>query len=639
MKTIILSSLFLFVSVIYCYSQSDGYLDINFGINGIVYNDFGYDNGIANDVAIQQNGKIILAGAVGMDPNLQYSVLARYKTTGILDSTFGVNGVVPINTSSNHVINSIIIQPDEKIISIGNNGQYGPDIELSRFNSDGSFDNTFGTNGTVVFDAGGEEMTSSAVLQSDGKIVVVGSTFISPKYRFFITRFNTNGSIDSTFNSNGILIQSLGSFHDFAYSTTLQSNGNILVAGKTETVSGGSLAKFAIVRYYTDGSIDSTFSDDGIVLLDNFASSYHYSSAQSIKIQADGKIVAAGETSSSNQNDFAIARLNGDGSLDTTFSGDGKLRIDWANTYDCVSELVFQPDEKIILVGSGSGNMFLVRINPDGTLDNSFSDDGKVFGIGYESSGLAAVLQQDLSIVVATRIEQNSNLSFGMVRFGHYNDDCTDAELLPVYNSTCGGASTGNVANATESISAIPCNGNTGYANDDVWFKFVATSTSHTIIVNSSTSFNAVVELLSGSCNGTSIACADLTGQGDDEIFTQSGLTPGNTYYIRVYDFNFGMPATTTFDICVIDPTTNIKEIELEDSFNIYPNPANYYITIEVNNKELSTVNIYDLMGKQLISENFNNQIKINTSDLTKGMYILKVETNNQLSERKIIIE
>ncbi|HEX2618464.1 MAG TPA: hypothetical protein VHL57_13040, partial [Flavobacteriales bacterium] len=131
------------------------------------------------------------------------------------------------------------------------------------------------------------------------------------------------------------------------------------------------------------------------------------------------------------------------------------------------------------------------------------------------------------------------------------NDNCANATLIA--SATSCTTTTGNVAGATQSIAALVCNTFEGDADDDVWYRFVATNTSHTIQVVGSAQFDPVVDLRSGACNGTNIACADASVAGQLEQIIANGLTVGNTYYVRVYDFNTGEPATTTFTICVIN--------------------------------------------------------------------------------------
>jgi len=141
------------------------------------------------------------------------------------------------------------------------------------------------------------------------------------------------------------------------------------------------------------------------------------------------------------------------------------------------------------------------------------------------------------------------------------NDECVNAINLTVHGSTCTNATTGDVANATQSIPAISCGGLQGTANNDVWYKFTATATSHTITVVGSQNFDAVVDLRSGNCTGTNILCADITGSGATEVINATGLTVGSVYYVRVYDYYSSIPSTTTFTICITTPQTGAAPV------------------------------------------------------------------------------
>jgi len=131
------------------------------------------------------------------------------------------------------------------------------------------------------------------------------------------------------------------------------------------------------------------------------------------------------------------------------------------------------------------------------------------------------------------------------------NDACADAQLLTVYGSSCGGSTLGDIAGATQSLSTNPC---AGTANDDVWYKFVALATSHTITVVGSSGFDAVVELRSGACMGTNMLCVDETASNGTEILNATGLTVGSTYLVRVYHYWSSVPTNTTFTICITTP-------------------------------------------------------------------------------------
>ncbi|HEX2616981.1 MAG TPA: hypothetical protein VHL57_05515, partial [Flavobacteriales bacterium] len=141
------------------------------------------------------------------------------------------------------------------------------------------------------------------------------------------------------------------------------------------------------------------------------------------------------------------------------------------------------------------------------------------------------------------------------------NDNCSGAAVITP-GVTCVPVS-GSVSGATPSLPAITCNGATGDASDDVWFRFTATNTTHTIEVTGGTGYDAVVDLRTGGCDGTNVACADETYDGETEVLTASGFTVGTTYYIRVYDYNTGPPASNTLSICIsgsVAPTVPVND-------------------------------------------------------------------------------
>ena len=155
----------------------------------------------------------------------------------------------------------------------------------------------------------------SVAVQSDGKILVAGTSYTGSKYNFALARYNTNGALDTTFDGDGKLTTSISTGTDRAYSVAVQADGKILVAGESNF-------DFGLVRYNTNGSLDTTFDGDG-KLTTPIGSGYDF--GRSVAVQADGKILVAGYGSNGSNNDFALVRYNRNGSLDTTFDGDGKL--------------------------------------------------------------------------------------------------------------------------------------------------------------------------------------------------------------------------------------------------------------------------------------------------------------------------
>jgi uncharacterized delta-60 repeat protein len=336
--------------------DTNGYLDITFDTTGIVTTAIGTSNDFANSVLIQKNGKIV-AGGYSSDINKYYDfALVRYNTDGSLDNTFGTNGVVTtsLGSTSNDEIRSIAIQEDGKILAAGSSDYGGyDDFALARYNSDGSLDHTFGTNGIVTTTVGpsSTDEAYSVIVQKDGKIIVAGNSNYGFYFDFTLSRYNTDGSPDNSFGSNGIVTTRIGTSDDFIKSTTIQSDGKIVVAG---SANNGNDYDFTLVRYNQDGSLDSTFGNGGMVTtpigtLDD--------GANSISIQSDGKIVAAGYTDNGNNYDFACVRYNENGTIDSTFGLNGIATNSSGISNDVVNSLAIQNDGNIIAAGYSSSGL------------------------------------------------------------------------------------------------------------------------------------------------------------------------------------------------------------------------------------------------------------------------------------------
>jgi uncharacterized delta-60 repeat protein len=402
----------------FSYAQP-GSLDISFDNDGKLTTAIGSSYDYGNSAAIQSDGKIVVAGQSHNGSNWDFA-LVRYNTDGSLDSTFDSDGKVTTAIGSSHDAgNSVAIQNDGKIVVAGysNNGS-DYDFAIVRYNADGSLDNTFDSDGKVTTAIGSsDDYGKSVAIQSDGKIVVAGDSYNGSNYDFALVRYNTDGSLDNTFDSDGKVTTPIGSGNDEGYSLAIQSDGKIVVSGY---VTIGSYTDFAVVRYNTDGSLDNTFDNDGIVTTD-FVNGYDY--GNSAVIQSDGKIVVAGFSNTGSNNDFALIRYNTDGSLDITFYNDGKVTTAIGTSYDIGSSAAIQSDGKIVVAGysnNGSNDDFaLVRYNTDGSLDNTFDSDGKVttaIGSG-DDDGNSVAIQSDGKIVVAGYSYNGSSNDFALVRY------------------------------------------------------------------------------------------------------------------------------------------------------------------------------------------------------------------------------
>jgi uncharacterized delta-60 repeat protein len=317
---------------------------------------------------------------------------AAAAAPGDLDPTFGSGGKVTTDVGGSDGAQAVAIQGDGKVVAAGLGNFAGPgtgDFALARYNPDGSLDTSFGSGGKVTTDFGGFDAASAVAIQPDGKIIAAGR---SGSGDFALARYNPDGSLDSSFGSGGKVTTDFGGF-DSAFGVALQADGKIVAAGQ-----GASSGDFALARYNPDGSLDPTFGSGGKVTTD-FAP---FEAATAVTIQADGKIVTTGSTSSG---DFALLRYKPDGSLDTSFGSGGIVSTTFGFASAFGGALALQPDGKIIAAGRAGTDFLLARFNPaDGSLDSSFGSGGIAttsFGGAVFDAAFGVVLQPNGKIVAA----------------------------------------------------------------------------------------------------------------------------------------------------------------------------------------------------------------------------------------------
>ena len=424
-------------------SAAPGDLDPTFGNGGIVITNRRNGNGNGNNLyaahamAIQPDGKIVVVGEAFTNESDSWDfAVVRYNPDGSLDNSFG-GGIVntPIGNSQD-IAHSVAIQTDGKIVvagstcsGVGTFGCTGFSFAVVRYNPDGSLDTSFNGTGIVSTPAGNSDSgASDLAIQADGKIVVAG---ISGNFHaggsgngnFAIVRYNPDGSLDTSFNSSGKVITQVG----YARSVAIQADGKIVAAGSTGNLLD---SYFVTVRYNPDGSLDTSLNGTGIVITSVGGSG---SGAADLAIQTDGKIVVAGDSLAAAGNwrtaDFAILRYNPDGSLDTSFGGTGKILIPDSDSVDYARSVAIQPNGKIIVAGDSSnigsdftveGSDFaLVRLNPNGSLDTSFNGTGTVItsvGNAWDTACSVAI-QADSKIVVAGDAGPDEFKDFVVVRY------------------------------------------------------------------------------------------------------------------------------------------------------------------------------------------------------------------------------
>ncbi|MBK8047196.1 MAG: putative Ig domain-containing protein [Anaerolineales bacterium] len=389
-----------------------GDLDPGFGLisSGLNYTDAftlqGADR--IHALTLQPDGAVVVAG----ESETHFAV-ARYDANGLLDTTnFGAPfGVVTTTIVMSSTANAVAIQGDGKIVVAGSASDGVRDyFAVARYNADGSLD-TAGFNAPLGYItstlSAGNDVATALVLQSDGKLVVAGYT----ANQFVVARYTTAGALDiAGFNPpNGYRTLPIGASDD-AHAVGLQSDGKIIVAGHADT---GTSDDFAVARFTTAGGLDTTFNGGFGYITTDFPTD-RIDLAQALAIQPDDKIVVAGYSNGGSTDDFAVARYTTNGTLDTTFGVSGR-RTTNINTDDQAFGVAIQPTGRIVLAGTSihntsNENLTLVRYTSGGALDTTFgvsghvtTDVGGVLGGGNNTADFleAVVVQSDNKIVAA----------------------------------------------------------------------------------------------------------------------------------------------------------------------------------------------------------------------------------------------
>jgi uncharacterized delta-60 repeat protein len=407
-----------------------GDLDPTFGTNGKVVTDISTRDEI-HAVALQGDGKILGVGWSGTGTDQSNAFLtadiavARYTTSGAPDSSWGNGGIVTTDLGGADIGLAAAVQSDGKLVVAGATGDPNTlegNTALVRYKTDGTLDSSFGSNGVVINDFGGDEEWSGLAVLGNGKIVAGGFTGTAENQDFLLARFNSDGSLDTTFGCasppcTGWTSTGFGAL-DEAYALAVQPDGKIVLSGFTGTGFNG--GDFALARYSANGVLDPAFGSGGKVVTDIGGPS-GADNAHSVAIARGGKIVAAG-TTSANGGDFALARYNSDGSLDPTFGCasppcSGKVEAGDPG-HQSIESVAFQKDNKIVVAGGNGGHAAVARFTVDGQLDPRFGSGGiatTAFGTSDVFEGVA--IQPRDGKIVGGGSTRSTDRDFALARY------------------------------------------------------------------------------------------------------------------------------------------------------------------------------------------------------------------------------
>lgn len=365
MLTKIVTCCFLGIHLV---GQSEN-LDLSFGKTGFITTGFNTSDDVAWNIIQQQDGKLVVGGSSFGD-----FALIRLNLDGTLDSTFGINGKIKTDVNGpNDLCWLLDIDQEGKIIAGGyTDGLCSTSFAIVRYQTNGLIDSAFGQNGIVFTDIGNsDDRMWGLKLQADGKIICSGYSYQDSiqYYNFSLVRYNPDGSLDKSFGSNGIVSTDLGNTNDFGHCLEIQKDGKILIAGKSN-------GKATILRYQINGTLDNDFGIGGITYIEYLG--IDSDDCYSLYCQSDGRIIVV----NAKQKILTISRLTPNGNYDMDFGVNGQI-IEESNINSIAKNVIVQQNGKLLICRSDLFNFQFLQLNlvqykSDGSLDSNFGENGKL---------------------------------------------------------------------------------------------------------------------------------------------------------------------------------------------------------------------------------------------------------------------
>jgi len=411
----------------------NGALDTTFGGTGRVSFAFGVNENHATAVTVDSQDRVIVAGYTNDGTNIKIAV-ARLNSSGVLDTSFDSDGKQTIVVGAGGAkAQGLAIDSQGRIVLAGSTN-VGPhdDFAIVRLTASGALDLSFDGDGKQIFDIGGSNSTASSLaIDSQDRIIAAGQSYNGSHYGFAVARLNNSGALDSNFDGDGKQWFAYGTDDEGASSVAVDSLDRVIIGG---TANFGIGAQIAVVRLTSVGAVDSMFDGDGAQTI--YTSSY--GGASSIAVDSQDRVLVAGGTSNTNNADFAVARLTTTGILDTTFDSDGIKSIDFGGDDDAAS-VAMASQGRVVIAGNryypsyqfGNSDFALARVNGDGAHDATFDGDGQqIIGFSFGSDAEPGRVKTDsLGRIVVAGID-----------FGTYEMSITrylpDGTLDPSFGGT-----------------------------------------------------------------------------------------------------------------------------------------------------------------------------------------------------------
>jgi uncharacterized delta-60 repeat protein len=389
-----------------------GHLDFTFGHHGRITTDFFKRDDSASAVAFHEDGRMLVAG-VSFGETADFA-LARYLPDGSLDASFGTEGLLVLDFGGDEYARAVKIQADDKILVAGAAASdQASGFALARCHPDGTLDHDFGTGGLKVttFPDAQAGITDLLLLQEDR---ILAGGIIGPSTDFLLVCYNSDGSVDPDFGDKGAVVVDFRGGDDYLFALALQQDGRLLAAG-VEAPSGA----FAVARLLADGTLDPEFGGAGLVVTDFQLDTNGLGAA--VAVQPDGRIVVGSTATRETGRHFALLRYLADGSLDHGFGNGGWTISDFYGE-EQFQDLALQSDGRILTAGTGSAggsrDFFLARFHSNGNPDLTFGGSGFVqtdFG-GTDDQARAMNLDSEENIVVVGRTDLDTQ-DFAVARY------------------------------------------------------------------------------------------------------------------------------------------------------------------------------------------------------------------------------
>jgi uncharacterized delta-60 repeat protein len=567
--------------------------------NGVATTSFGPDHCGADDIAVQPDGKVVVAG-YAMVGGVSNFAVARYHVNGILDASFGTGGKLTLNPAAagGCWLKAITVQNDGKIV-VGGSFSNGTTVSfaLMRLQSNGNVDASFGTNGLVTTAVGNYAHIKDIALQPDGKIIAAGESTTGVFYDFTVIRYTSTGAIDYTFGAGVNTFNISGD--DYVKSVKYQPDGKVLIAGSADYM-------FAMARLSPNGSLDGEFGTEGKVIT-VVGITLGNDNCTGIALQNDGKIIAVGEGFfGAMASNIVVARYSVHGTLDNSFGTNGVKSLDIGGSFDQASCVMVQSDGKIVVGGNtvvgGQPSVVVARFLLGGMLDPGFGTGGyTVTAIGSEAYVYAMAFYG--TSIYFSGVEKATPDVFALTSY------INDVSPLPVR-----------------------------YAD----FSVQKNNSTVTLQWQTENEWNTKSFVAEKSDDGKKfIPFKEVAAAGTSSVLTQYRTfdeQPYNniTYYrIKSVDHD-GFTSFTK----ILTVKNDIKNIE------VFPNPVQSYVQIQLPGgiKGDVKINVTDLAGKTVRTKDVQLQgsslsVSLQMNEFAKGMYLVNVSSDNLNFSQRIIKE